>query len=255
MPTWDPDRYLQFADARARPFLDLIAQIPTNPRMIVDLGCGPGHLTKHLRARWPDAQVLGIDSSDKMIDQAFRDNTDPHANYDIADVATWTPDQPVDLFVSNAVFQWVPHQFEVIERLLDHLTDGGVFAVQVPDNSDARTHRTLAALAEDPRFAEQLSSVQRQSGLGAMEYVTFFSEHGLDINAWSTTYIHVLNGDDPVYHWISGTGARPFLDALDGELRDEYIGELKARLKDAYPEGPLGTVLPFRRSFAVATRH
>ena len=29
MVVWDPTRYLQFADVRARPFLDLIAQIPT----------------------------------------------------------------------------------------------------------------------------------------------------------------------------------------------------------------------------------
>ena len=61
MVVWDPTRYLQFADVRARPFLDLIAQIPTNPLSVIDLGCGPGHLTKHLRARWPSAEILGID--------------------------------------------------------------------------------------------------------------------------------------------------------------------------------------------------
>ncbi|MFW0782979.1 methyltransferase domain-containing protein [Gordonia sp. CPCC 206044] len=254
MPIWDPDRYLQFADDRARPYLDLIAQIPIAPTMIVDLGCGPGHLTRHLRARWPETQVLGIDSSDKMVDQAIRDNTDPLANYDIADVTSWSPNQTVDLFLSNAVFQWIPDQFAVIERLLGHLSDVGAFALQVPDNADAPTHRSLMELADEPPFAEPLGEVRRVGPLDAQQYLEFFTAHDFDTNAWSTTYLHVLDGADPVYDWISGTVARPYLQALDGELRDRFVTELKARLHEAYPPGPSGTVLPFRRTFAVATR-
>lgn len=253
MPTWDPDRYLQFADDRARPYLDLIAQVPIVPATVVDLGCGPGHLTRHLRARWPEAQVLGIDSSAEMIEQAFRDNTDGLANYDIADVADWTPNEPVDLILSNAMFQWVPDQLAVIDKLLGHLTDGGVFAVQVPDNGDSGTHQTLAQLADDPRFADKLHDVRRVPRFGAMEYLTFFSERGFSANAWSTTYLHVLHGEDPVFDWISGTGARPFVQALDGDLREEFVTELKSRLRAAYPAEEWGTVLPFRRTFAVAT--
>ena len=74
MVVWDPTRYLQFADVRARPFLDLIAQIPTNPLSVIDLGCGPGHLTKHLRARWPSSEILGIDDSAEMVDRAIRES-------------------------------------------------------------------------------------------------------------------------------------------------------------------------------------
>ncbi|MYR07265.1 methyltransferase domain-containing protein [Gordonia sp. SID5947] len=252
MQTWDPDRYLQFSDDRARPYLDLIAQIPTAPSTIVDLGCGPGHLTRHLRALWPEAQVLGIDSSAEMIDTAIRENTDALANYDIADAAGWAPNQPVDLIVSNAMFQWVPDHFDVIERLLTHLTDSGVFALQVPDNVDAPTYRSILELADDPRFADQLSGVRRVPRFGPLEYLTFFTERGFSTNAWSTTYLHVLHGDDPVYDWISGTAARPFLQALDDGTRDVFVSELKDRLRAAYPAEPWGTVLPFRRTFAVA---
>ncbi|MGC4964304.1 methyltransferase domain-containing protein [Gordonia sp. DT101] len=252
MQTWDPDRYLQFADDRARPYLDLIAQIPTAPATIVDLGCGPGHLTRHLRALWPDSQVLGIDSSAEMIDKAIRENADALANYDIAEVSGWTPNQPVDLIVSNAMFQWVPDQFDVIDRLLGHLTDGGVFALQVPDNGDNPTYRSLLELADDPRFAEQLSAVRRVPRFGPLEYLTFFTERGFSTNAWSTTYLHVLHGADPVYDWISGTAARPYLRALDDDTREVFVAELKERLRAAYPAESWGTVLPFQRTFAVA---
>ncbi len=117
MTTWDPTRYLQFADDRSRPFVDLVARVQGEPATIVDLGCGPGHLTAVLRGRWPEATIHGVDSSPDMIDKANADNADDRATYELADVATWTPPEPVDLIVSNALFQWVPDQLAVIQRL------------------------------------------------------------------------------------------------------------------------------------------
>ncbi|MGW0035361.1 methyltransferase domain-containing protein [Gordonia sp. NPDC003376] len=253
MPVWDPARYLQYADARARPFLDLIAQVPTDPATIVDLGCGPGHLTRHLRARWPDAQILGIDSSAEMIDEALRANADPGANYDIADADDWTPFEPVDLILSNAMFQWVENQFEVIGRLLTHLNPGGTFAVQVPSNADSPTRTLLADLAAAEPYATHLRDVRRLSLIDPIEYLEFFSERGFTVNAWESTYLHVLVGDDPVYEWLSGTGARPFLQALPEDLAKQFADDLKTRLREVFPERPWGTTMPFRRTFAVAT--
>lgn len=255
MAVWDPTRYLQFADDRARPFIDLIAQVPTNPLTIVDLGCGPGHLTKHLRAMWPAAEVLGIDNSADMVDRAIRDNTDARANYDIADVAEWTPHRPIDLFISNATFQWVPTQFDVIERLLGHLSESGTFAIQVPTSTDSPTLTILAELADSEPYADALRDIRRLPRLDALDYLTFFADRGYHVNAWETRYLHVLEGPDPVYDWISGTGARPFLQALSGDLRDQFVADLKQRLAEAYPRRDWGTVLPFRRTFAVATKH
>lgn len=254
MPVWDPTRYLQFADDRARPFLDLIAQIPTHPATIVDLGCGPGHLTKHIRARWPDAEILGIDSSAEMINTAISENTDHLANYDVADISVWTPTRPTDLFISNAAFQWVPDQFEVIAGLLDHLADGGTFAIQVPNNSESATHRTLDELARAEPYREHLADARRLPAVSPHDYLDFFAGRGLHVNAWETTYLHVLHGPDPVFDWISGTGARPFLQALDDDLRVRFTDDLRARLREEFPAREFGTVLPFRRTFAVATR-
>lgn len=254
MAAWDPDHYLQFVDDRARPFLDLISQVPGEPASIIDLGCGPGHLTRHLRARWPDAVILGIDSSAEMIDEAIRANMDPDANYDIASAATWRPYEPVDLIVSNAMFQWVPDHLAVIDDLCAFLNPGGTFAVQVPDNADAPSHRTLTDVARSERFADHLRDVRRLPGTPPAHYLEFFADRGFVVNAWTTTYLHVLSGDDPVFDWISGTGARPYLRALPADLVEPFTEEVKARLRAAYPARSWGTVLPFRRTFAVATR-
>ena len=57
---------------------------------------------------------------------------------------------------------------------------------------------------------------------------------------------------DPVFTWVSGTGARPALALLPDGLRQDFEAEFKRRLRAAYPEHPYGVVLPFRRVFAVA---
>ena len=74
---WDPGEYLQFGDERGRAFVDLVARVPAEaPRRVVDLGCGPGNLTRLLSRRWPDAAVEGVDSSPEMVERATRRRRD-----------------------------------------------------------------------------------------------------------------------------------------------------------------------------------
>jgi trans-aconitate 2-methyltransferase len=254
MTTWDPTRYLQFADDRSRPFVDLVARVQTEPSTIVDLGCGPGHLTAVLRARWPEAAIHGVDSSPEMIDKANADNADDRATYELADVATWTTSEPVDLIVSNALFQWVPDQLAVIRRLTDLVAPGGTIALQVPCNYDAPSHRLLHEISSQPPYAVHTQGLHGDRGTHAETYLELFSDLDWAVDAWETTYLHVLPGDDPVFDWISGTGARPILQALPDGLREEFVSTYKAALREAYPARPWGTVLPFSRTFAVARR-
>jgi trans-aconitate 2-methyltransferase len=254
MTTWDPARYLQFADHRSRPFVDLIARVHGEPATIVDLGCGPGHLSAVLRGRWPLAAIHGVDSSPDMIDRATADNRDDRATYELADVTTWSAREPVDLIVSNALFQWVPDQLEVIERLAGLVAPGGTFALQVPGNYDAPSHRLLHEISSQPPYDEHTAGLHDDRGTAPEAYLDLFSALGWAVDVWTTTYLHVLQGEDPVFDWISGTGARPILQALPEGLREEFVSSYKAALREAYPARPWGTVLPFTRTFAVARR-
>jgi trans-aconitate 2-methyltransferase len=254
MTAWDPARYLRYADERSRPFVELVARVEGEPRTIVDLGCGPGHLTSVLRARWPEATVLGVDSSTEMIERARADDADPRASYELADVSAWEPSGPVDLIVSNALFQWVPDQLDVIERLAAHVAPGGTFALQTPHNYSGPSHRLLSQIASQPPYRELTEGLHDDRGTAPKAYLDLFSRLGWRTDVWETTYLHVLQGQDPVLDWISGTGARPVLAALPEPLRTSFVEEYRTALRTAYPSQSWGTVMPFARVFAVARR-
>src|SRR5687767_11969693 len=127
--SWDPDRYLTYADERGRPFVELVARIAApDPRTVVDLGCGPGNLTALLADRWPDAEIQGLDSSPEMIAKAR--GTDDRVAFDVADLRDWAnaPGPQVDVLVSNATLQWVPGHLELLPDLVARVEPGGWFA-------------------------------------------------------------------------------------------------------------------------------
>jgi trans-aconitate 2-methyltransferase len=249
---WDPDRYLVYADERGRPFVDLLARVGAErPSRVVDLGCGPGNLTGLLAARWPGADVLGVDSSPEMVERASASGVEG-VRFEVGDLRSWRPTGPVDVLVANATYQWVPGHLELLPRLVEHLAPEGWFAFQVPGNHDEPSHVLLHELAADPRFAAHTDGVARPHSHDPVVYADVLRDLGMEVDAWETTYLHLLTGEDPVFTWISGTGARSTLQALPDDLRETFVAEYKELLRAAYPPGPHGTTLPFRRIFVVA---
>ena len=153
---WSAKQYLKFADERTRPPRDLLAQVPLDsPRRIADLGCGPGNSTELLIERFPDAEVIGVDSSPDMLRQARAQL--PSLKFVEADLSTWMPEPGTDLLFGNAVFHWVPGHPKVLARLLQSLPSGGVLAVQMPDN----TNEPALMLME--KVAASLGQIQRSA--------------------------------------------------------------------------------------------
>lgn len=248
---WDPARYLAFADERGRPFVDLLARVDARePRTVVDLGCGPGNLTALLTRRWPGAAVVGLDSSPEMIERARA--TGSGVDYEVADLRDWRPPAPVDVLVSNATLQWVPDHLELLPRLVAQVAPGGWFAFQVPANVDEPSHTLRAELAAEEPYRALTAGAAAPASQDPQTYLAALADLGCRVDAWETTYLHLLTGEDPVFHWISGTSARPVLELLPDDLRRAFADELRRRLRAAYPERPYGVALPFRRVFAVA---
>lgn len=250
--TWDPDRYGEYADERGRPFVELLARVGAeHPKTVVDLGCGSGELTLLLHRRWRDASVVGVDSSADMVAAAPQGQG---VTFEIGDVATWEPEAPVDVLVSNAALQWVPGHLDLLPRLVAQVAPGGWLAFGVPGNFGEPSHVLRRELAAESPYDQHTAGLPEPAAHDAATYLQALRDLDCDVDAWETTYLHVLTGPDPVLRWIEGTSARPVLTALPEELRDRFRAELGRRLADAYPARDGAVVLPFRRVFVVAHR-
>jgi trans-aconitate 2-methyltransferase len=259
---WDPNQYQRYGDERSRAFLELLLRVDAArigappPSYVVDLGCGPGPLTRLLADRWPSAMVRGLDSSPEMVDSAQEHAIDGRLDFVVGDIASWRADRPVDVLVANAALHWVPGHVDLLPGFAAALTPGGVLAFQVPDNFTEPSHTLLLDLRLSPRWREQLGQdADRTAGVERPErYLSALVDAGLDVDVWQTSYLHVLPGEDAVLEWVKGTALRPVLSKLDGADRDEFLDDYAAALRAAYPPRSFGTLFPFRRTFAVARR-
>jgi len=250
---WDPGKYLDYADLRARPFHDLVSRIGTaSPRRVADLGCGPGNLTVSLRDRWPEAALECSDSSPEMVAAARARGLDAQ----LLDVRDWQPAPDTDVVVSNAVLQWVPDHAPLLRRWVSSLPAGAYLAVQVPGNFNAPSHVLTRSLAASPAWASRLEEVvlrEDDAVSTPAEYANLLADAGCTVDAWETTYVQPLTGPSPVLEWITGTALRPIRAALPDAEWERFRAELAPLLDSAYPERADGvTWFEFRRVFFVA---
>jgi trans-aconitate 2-methyltransferase len=247
--SWDPEQYARYADQRSRPFFELIDRIAADSvAHLVDLGCGAGELTATLARRWPGARITGVDASPEMLAKA---PTGPGLSFEVGDIATWQPPHPVDVLVSNAALQWVPGHADLLPRFVGWLNPGGWIAFQVPGNFAEPSFDLLRAQVRTPKWAGRVPDVPLTRVLEPAGYLERLTALGCRVDAWETTYLHVLEGPDPVLQWTRGTALRPILAALSTMEGEEFCTEFGAALRAAYPERPYGTVFPFRRLFVV----
>jgi trans-aconitate 2-methyltransferase len=252
--SWHPERYLAFDDHRTRPAADLLARVPLRaPERVVDLGCGPGNSTALLAARWPEAQLLGVDSSPDMLAKAHASGVS--AEWLEADIAAWTPDAPFDVVFSNACLQWLPDHAELLPRLLGLVRPGGQLAIQMPRNFQAPSHTTVSEIAALEPWAARLEGRPLGSPVAEPDwYHDVLAPHAAALEIWQTEYLQVLDGEDPVVRWVEATSLRPVLQALDEDDAARFKAIYAARMREAYPRRADGrTLFPVRRVFIVAT--
>jgi trans-aconitate 2-methyltransferase len=253
---WDAGQYLKFSEERSRPFADLLAQVHREyARLIADLGCGPGNLTRALVERWPAARVVGVDNSPEMLAKAIPSAIPGRLDFVQADIACWSPKESVDLIVSNAALHWIRDHDSLLSRLAEMLTPDGILAVQMPNRFGTPSQTAIEETASKPPWASSLKGVglHQESVMPLPWYVDRLLGLGFTVNAWETAYIHVMTGENPVLEWLKGTALRPLLERL-GREADGFLSALGSRLKTAYPAKGNVTLFPFPRLFFVATR-
>jgi trans-aconitate 2-methyltransferase len=251
---WDPAQYLKFAGPRLRPALDLLQRIDVEaPSSVYDIGAGAGNVTRLIAARWPEARVIGVDSSAEMLAKAAAEN--PRIEWQEADLAAWRPHQPADIIYSNAALHWLDGHDRLLPGLFAGLAPKGVLAVQMPRNFGARSHTLITETALGGPWRPMLEPLLRPAPVAEPEfYYDLLAPLAATLDIWETEYLQVLDGINPVKEWTKGTWLLPLLAALDEPERSRFEADYGERVAAAYPPRRDGrTLFPFRRMFLIAT--
>jgi trans-aconitate 2-methyltransferase len=252
---WDPAQYLKFAGPRLRPALDLLQRIDMEaPASVYDLGAGAGNVTRLIAARWPEARIVGVDSSAEMLAKAAAEN--PRIEWQQADLATWRPPRPADVIYSNAALHWIEDHAPLFLALFHSLAAGGTFAAQIPRNFGAPSHTSMGEAARQGPWRARLEPLLRPAPVAEPAfYFDLLAPHAARLDMWETEYLQVLDGEHAVKEYTKSTWLSPLLAALDEPERSRFEAAYTELVDAAYPRRPDGkTLFPFRRLFIIATK-
>ena len=115
-----------FFDQTHKAVLALAAGIVHQPESVLDVGCGTGRLLRRAYRYWPEAQLIGVDPANGMIERAKL--LTPNATFFTAMAeALPLPDASVDLALSTTSFHHWQDQAAGIREVTRVLRPGGYF--------------------------------------------------------------------------------------------------------------------------------
>lgn len=257
MQDWNPNLYLKFEKERTQPVIDLISRIELDqPNRILDIGCGPGNSTRKLQERWPDAKIIGLDSSANMIEKARKASPDiqwihADANGDLSTLSTY------DVVFSNAAIQWMPNHEVLIPKLFSLVNPIGVLAIQIPEVSKMPMQMAIEETAATKKWQHISIEGDTFTLNEADYYYDLLNKLSDEVYIWETHYYHVMENHQQIIDWYTSTGMKPYLDRLSQDSdKKEFAKDVLNIIKNAYNIQSDGRVLfPFKRVFFIATKY
>ncbi len=147
----------------------MIARLPEgcDPRFIVDIGCGTGRLLRRMHATWPEATLVGVDSSQGMVTRAHQ--LTPNATIYLAS-AEHLPleDDSVDLVTSTISFHHWSDQVQGVSEIYRVLHHGGAFILV-----DANIGHGHPLSRQEVRALFQASNLSIHSQTSPVPFLTF----------------------------------------------------------------------------------
>lgn len=250
---WNPDVYDQFKEERSAPFFDLLKLVESRTGIsVIDLGCGTGELTSKLLDYLEDSKVLGIDSSEEMLEKAAQFKTS-RLNFEKRSIEEQLHlGDTYDLIISNAAIQWCNNHKELFPRIISKIKEGGQLAVQIPSNHEYVVHQLLRKIAETEPYKTAYNSWTRAYTVLTIEEYSriLFDNKGQGITVYEKVFPHVLEDANAVFTWASGTAMLPYIERLPENLKEQFKKDYKQELRNIFPESPV--FYPFKRTFISA---
>ena len=254
---WKPDLYLRFKKERTQASIDLTARIKLeSPKNIIDIGCGPGNSTQILAHRWPEAKILGIDSSPAMIQKAKEEF--PLQDWAEMDAANLHLPNKFDLVFSNAAIQWLPDHDKLLADFWKVINTNGALAVQIPLYHLMPISSIVEETAKSDKWNDAFKTLVTKLTINeAGYYYDVLSRFTDNISIWESRYQHVMNSHSEIFEMLRSTGIKPYLERLSNDReKEEFAAIVIEKMAGFYPvQKDNKVLLPFNRLFFIAYKN
>ncbi|SRR5579883_2204006 len=220
---------------------------------VLDVGCGDGKITAIISTLVPNGKVIGIDSSQQMIDFAREEFGNKYKNlfFSVCRAENISFENSFDLIVSFACLHWVEDQLAFLlgaKRALK--TNGKIIITLYPKHpaiwesiEETTLHPSWSRYFEgysNPHISYNLElyrSLVKQSGLTIISL-----EEQIPIANFPTR----KDAEAFLRSWL------PHADQIHPHLRDKFISDIISRFIEKIEISPNGIIgMPFRRLDAI----
>jgi trans-aconitate methyltransferase len=200
---------------------------PHSGELILDLGCGTGHLTKAIAES--GAHVIGIDSSASMVEAAQAIYSE--LEFVVADARDFSFSSHFDAIFSNATLHWITEAEQVVCRIAASMKPGGRLVVEFGGKGCVATITTAVQQSFREVMNMEVDFGWYFPSIG--EYASLLEKHNLAVrNAILFERPTPLeDGEKGLRNWIQMFGNRVFRNVSD-DMKRQVLGHTEEKTRD-----------------------
>ncbi|MGD0449538.1 MAG: methyltransferase domain-containing protein [Candidatus Bathyarchaeia archaeon] len=214
---------------------------------LLDVGCGDGKITAELARCLSNGKIIGVDSSEKMIDlakKAFPQKDYPNLCFQIIDARKLTFKSEFDVVFSNAALHWIVDQKAVLAGVQRSLKPGGRLLFQMAGKGNAKDILSLIneLMVVEPWMGFFDNMTFPYGFYDPEEYTVFMREAGLLAERIELFPKDMkFNDVEGLTGWVRTTWL-PFTDRIPVELRPKFVELIVNHYIEQHPADSAGVI-------------
>lgn len=245
---WNAEDYAKHSSAQKEWARELIAKLKLKGHeSVLDIGCGDGKITAEIARYVPDGNVVGIDSSEAMIQLAntnFPPKRHPNLSFQLCDARELPFNGKFDIVFSNAALHWIKDHKPVIKGVKNSLKANGRLLLQMGGKGNAESMISIVEIIiSEKEWNHYFSGLEFPYRFhDADEYKALLEEADLlplrlELIPKRMSY----QNRDGLAGWIRTTWL-PYTSRVPDDKREKFISLLVARYIEKYPLDDHGNI-------------
>jgi trans-aconitate 2-methyltransferase len=184
---WDADQYSTNSAIQYGIAMAALAEHDFNgDESVLDVGCGDGKITYQLSLQVPHGHVVGIDSSESMIQFAQKTHgARENLSFALEDVQQLGFKNEFDVAVSAFCIQWVPDKLAAFRGIRTSLKPGGK-AILVMPFRNREVANLRKQMTQDAHWKKYfVDYIDPSDCVDDVQYETYAREAGFTINSYT----------------------------------------------------------------------